>query len=371
MPTSQFDILTQIAPAKTSLSEADRKNPIVIGVVCTLLFHILLFLTARLLPVGALSGSHSNLDAIAARKNKTFDFQLEPAPPEEVQPDRMKFVETNPDAPTNEPDKTANISNRNQQTAQEVAAKEIDPDKRPSVKGREDMDHQNSAIVAGDLSPPQDATAAAPSTSDEKAKEQAAKEARAEQIPLSGTEKNEGKSEDGMATGISKNPAPSNNAAEALEGAKDGKGNSGGLTGLQQSSKPQPKPRPKLRQARQNILSNQIAGTANVGVLGMDAHWSEYGEYMQELIEIVQAQWYSILRDSSISPQRGAHVYVTFKLNSNGEVSVVKVDETAGKPGTYACLNAIQERQPYRKWTEQMIAVLGPEQTITFSFYYE
>lgn len=371
MPTSQFDILTQIARAPTPLSEEDRKNPIVIGVACTVLFHILLYLVAPLLPVDRLGGTHPNLDAIAARKNKTFDFQLEPLPPEEVQPDRMKFVETNPDAPTNEPDKTANISNRNQQTAQEVAAKEIDPDKRPSVKGREDMDHQNSAIVAGDLSPPQDATAAAPSTPEELAKEQAAQQARAEQIPLSGIEKNEGKSEDGMASGISKNPAPSNNATEALDGAKEGKGDSGGMASLQPSSKPQPKPRPKLKQARQNVLSNQIAGTTNVGVIGQDAHWSEYGEYMQELIEIVQAQWYSILRDSAISPTRGAHVYVTFKLNANGEVSVVKVEETAGKPGTYACLNAIQERQPYRKWTEQMIAVLGPEQTMTFSFYYE
>jgi len=370
VPTSQFDILTQKSPTQTSLSEADRKNPIVIGVICTLLFHVLLVVVAPLLPVDRLSGTHSNLDAIAARKNKTFDFELEQVP-SEPEPERMRFVETNPDAPTNEPDKTANVSNRNQQTAQEVAAKEIDPNKRPSVKGREDMDHQNSAIVAGDHAQPQDAAAAASSTPEQQAKEQAAQQARAEQIPLSGTEKNEGLSEDGMASGISKNPEKSNNATESLEGAKDGKGTTGGMASSVQSTKPQPKARPKLTQARQNVLSNQIAGTTNVGVLGLDAHWSEYGEYMQELIEIVQAQWYSILRDSAISPTRGAHVYVTFKLNSNGEVSVVKVEESAGKPGTYACLNAIQERQPYRKWTEQMIAVLGAEQTMTFSFYYE
>lgn len=367
MPTSQFDILTQKAPAQTSLSEEGRKNPVIIGVICTLLFHILLFLVAPLLPVDRLSGSHSNLDAIAAaKKNKTFDFELAPA---EVQPDPMKFVETNPDAPANEPDKTANFSNRNQQTAQEVAATEIDPEKRPSVKGREDMD-KNSAIVAGDSSPPQDAEAAPVTPETQAEQQQVAQQAREAQVPLSGTDKSEGTSEDGIASNKSTSDTPTNHAAEALEGATDGKGANGGLISSLQSSKPQPKPRPKLRQARQNILSNQIAGTTNVGVIGIDARWSEFGDYMQELIEIVQAQWYSILRDSKISPQPGSHVYITFKLNSNGEVLVIKEEDTAGKPGTYACLNAIQERQPYRKWTDQMITILGHDQTITFSFYY-
>ncbi len=368
MPTSQFDILTQQAPTQTSLCEEDRKSPIIIGIVCTVLFHVLLVLVAPLLPVGSLSGNSANLSSKEAKKNKVFDFQLEAMPPAEVKPDPLQFVETNPDAPTNEPDKTANFSNRNQQTAQEVAATVIDPEKRPSVKGREDRDH-NSAIVTGDMTKPQDAAAA--TSAELQAEDRPAQQARAEQIPLSGFDKNEGKSEDGIASNISQNPAPSNKAADTLDGAKEGKDATGGLINSMQSSRPQPKPRPQLKQARQNILSNQIAGTSNIGVLGIDAHWSEYGDYMQELIEIIQAQWYSILRDSKISPTRGSHVYVTFRLTADGAVSVIKVEETAGKPGTYACLNAIQERQPYRKWTNQMITVLGTEQSITFDFYYE
>lgn len=351
------------------MSEEGRKSPIVIGIICTVLFHILLYLVAPLLPVDTLSGAHFKPDP-TAKKDKYFDFELAALPVAEVKPDPMKFVETNPDAPANEPDKTANFSNRNQQTAQEVAATEIDPEKRPSVKGRENMDHNNEAIVAGDMAKPQDATAAV-NTPEVQAEEHPAQQAREAQVPLSGIEKNEGKSEDGIASNKSTSEAQSNNAAEALEGAADGKGADGGLLSSVQSSKPQPKPRPKLRQARQNILSNRIAGTTNVGVLGLDARWSEYGDYMQELIEIIQAQWYRILEASAIAHQRGTHVYVTFKLNSNGEVSVLKVEDTAGKPGTYACLNAIRERQPYRKWTDQMITMLGTEQTMTFSFYYE
>lgn len=370
MSISQFDILTRKAPFQTSLSEDERKSPIIIGIVCTVLLHVLLVLTAPLLPVDSFSGYHFKPDPNAAKKDKYFDFELAALPPAEVKPDPMKFVETNPEAPANEPDKTANFSNRNQQTAQEVAATEIDPEKRPSVKGREDMDH-NPAIVAGDMAKPQDAMTAAVTPEVQAQQEQAAQQAREQQVPLSGFDKNEGKSEDGIASNKSNSEAPTNHAAEALEGAKDGQGAEGGLINTLQASKPQPKPRPKLRQARQNLLTNQIAGTTNVGVLGVDARWSEYGDYLQELIEIVQAQWYSILRDSAIAHPRGTHVYVTFKLNANGEVSVLKVEETAGKPGSYACLNAIQERQPYRKWSDQMITVLGSEQTITFSFYYD
>ena len=61
---------------------------------------------------------------------------------------------------------------------------------------------------------------------------------------------------------------------------------------------------------------------------------------------------------------------VTFKLNSKGEITIGTVEETAGKYGTQACLSAIQDRQPYRKWTDQMITLLGEEQTLGFDFYY-
>ena len=120
---------------------------------------------------------------------------------------------------------------------------------------------------------------------------------------------------------------------------------------------------------RTNLLANGTI-TSNFRVPGIDARWSNYGEYMQELIDRVQARWYSILEDSKFVPTNGSHVSVTFKLNDLGEVSILRVEETAGKAGAYACLNAIQEGQPYRKWTEQMVSDLGKEQTMTFAFYY-
>lgn len=360
------------SPTSSSLREPVNRS-IAIGFICTLLFHVLLLCLAPLLPVEKFAGSHSNLDWVAkANRGKEFNFELTPAE-EPKQPDPFKFVETNPDAPENTPDKTINYSNRNQQSAQKEKPPEIDPENRPSVKGQDEIKN-DSSIVSGDMARPQEGAAVTAAQSAlENMTPQAAQQARAEQVPLQGTEKIDGKSEDGVGSNISQSQSPSNQAEKFLEGAKDGKSATGGLIESPQveDQRPKPRARPRLTQARPNILQNRIAGVANIGILGIDARWSEYGEYMQEFVEIVQASWYSILDESRIAPRPGTHVFVTFTLNSDGEVSIVNTEETAGKQGVYACTNALTVRQPYRKWTDQMIAVLGKQQTITFSFYYQ
>ncbi len=128
----------------------------------------------------------------------------------------------------------------------------------------------------------------------------------------------------------------------------------------------------KITAPRTTILSSRVTGVANPGIIGMDARWSEYGEYLNEIVETVQTRWYHILKESRVSPPRGSHVLITFKINSKGETDIVKVEDSgAGKLGVFACQNAIQAKQPYRKWTKQMIAVLGEEQSLTFAFYYQ
>jgi hypothetical protein len=122
---------------------------------------------------------------------------------------------------------------------------------------------------------------------------------------------------------------------------------------------------------RPTILANQPHGVSRAGQIGVDAKFSEFGDYLQELIEIVQSQWNRVLTQTATYPVTGSKVIIRFTLNSNGEVSrIEEVEETAGKQGTYACLSAIQDRQPYRPWTKEMVAILGNEQQITFQFYY-
>jgi len=52
---------------------------------------------------------------------------------------------------------------------------------------------------------------------------------------------------------------------------------------------------------------------ADISIVGMDAHWSEFGEYLSEIVEIIQAQWHSIIHDSRVSPPHGSYVIVTFR----------------------------------------------------------
>jgi len=342
-----------------------------IGVACTVLFHLLLLWLSPNFSLNKFSGVHSGISVVKPAQGKTFDFEL--APPEEPpKQDPTKYVDTNPDAPENTPDKTANFSNRNQQSAQKEAAKEKDPENRPSVKGQDEIKN-DASIVTGDLSKPQQGAAASPETTKtDEEKQQEEMKARAEKTPLSGFEKTEGKSEEGIATNISKATTPSTNADELVEGAHDAKDPTGGLTALNQATKAQPKARPRLTAPRSTILTNRATGTTNIGILGIDARWSEYGEYMNELLEIVQRKWYYILEESKVSSNRGSHVVVTFKINSKGETEIVKVEDSdAGKLGVSSCTSAITYPQPYRKWTEQMITVLGEEQQITIAFYYQ
>jgi hypothetical protein len=367
---SQFDILTRLA--EPELKRAPEREPseeraILIGIVCTVLFHVLLLVLAPRLALEKFVGSHSNLTAVMKAKQKTFEIELVPPPPA---PEPFKFIETNPDAPSNTPDKTKFFSNRNQQSAQAEAAKEKDEENKPSVKGQDEIKN-DSAIVSGTHTQPQDGAAVTPNNQKDDQKEQQAQQARAEQVPLSGDEKLEGKDDEGIAANKFHNPALSTNANELVEGAKDGKSNDGAQVATNQTGHQQPRARPRLSQARQNILTTRAPGTTNIGVMAVDALRNDYGDYLQELIEVVQAEWYSILDRSSIYPKAGTHVFVMFRLNARGEVTIQSVEDTAGKAGSYACTSAITNRQPYRKWTPQMEAVLGEETTIGFNFYYQ
>ena len=101
------------------LSEKPETRSIQIGVLGTLLIHLLLLLFApRLL---RMDRGHAAAHPPANRK---FNIELVPSPPKPPPPApaRMKYVEANPNAPENIPDKTNNVSDRNQQVAQEKPA---------------------------------------------------------------------------------------------------------------------------------------------------------------------------------------------------------------------------------------------------------
>jgi hypothetical protein len=370
-------VTTQLAhiDPRPDIPEKDRADySIAIGLTCTLLFHLLLVWLSPNFAFDKFAGSHSGITVTSANKGQTFDFELDQPKLAQKEPDPMRFVETNSAAPENIPDKSVFFSNRNQQSAQEVAAKELDPENRPSVKGQDEIKN-DSAIVSGDLAPPQLPTAPSTDTEAKDSQDRVEQKARAEQVPLSGFDKTEGKSEDGIATNIAKSAkSPTNNAQEALEGAPDATDPTGGLVNVAQSQRAQPKERPRLASVslnRTTILTNKFTGVSRIGVHAHDARFTEYGAYLQELAEIVQVQWYKILAESRVSAPSGTHVAVTFKINPKGETEIVKVEDFgAGKQAVFSCQNAITYPQPYRKWSEEMIRILGDSQELTYTFHH-
>ncbi len=344
---------------------------ILIGIGVTVLFHLLLVLLGPQFSFAKFSGSHRGINVNRANKEKSFDFNLMPAPAQPEQAKPFQFVDTNPDAPENTPDKSPNFSNRNQQAANPDKVTELDPEHRSAIKNAQDKIKNDTSVVSGNLSKPQMGAAAMPESSKTDQSESKEQKVRQEQSPLNGFDKTEGKSEEGIATNISQSKTPTTNADQAVEGVRDAKDPDGGLLAVTDAHKAQPKARPRLTAPRTTILTNRAAGVTNIGVGASDAFKSEYGEYLAELEEIVQMQWYATLEESRVSPPHGSHVVITFKINSKGETDIIKVEDSdAGKQGVFSCQTAIQARQPYRKWTEQMISLLGDEQTLTFAFYY-
>ena len=157
-----------------------------IGLAGVLLIHLLLW---------AAMPSLLRFDPVpASRRPKPVghDFNIELAPeifnkPLAKPKDPFKFVETNPEAPENTPDKTNNFAAQNQQVAQEKPTPDGKSD-RPATEGKKDF--ESTQIVSGRLTKPIEHMEAVPPPMEVPPAEQVVAAARAEQNPLSGDEKN-------------------------------------------------------------------------------------------------------------------------------------------------------------------------------------
>jgi hypothetical protein len=356
-------------PARSWWSANPDVRSVQIGVIVTILVHVLLLVLApKLEQLMDARDANGAADDWASRE---FQIELAPEEPEPAVPPPPKFVEINPLAPENEPDKTANIAAQNQQVAQEKPTPDGKSDD-PASEG--DPSAASTAIVTGRQSEPQ-LLLRAPSPSPEpETPEQPM--ARREQTPLPGTEKFEGEDPDGLGSNVGQ-PAPNATPVpERVEGVADAKSDTGARAGAYfkvDRNRPQARPTlpPNVVKARPTPLANREFGTENIGAVAYNAKWSAYGEYLQKFIESVDIQWQRIVEQSSVYPVAGTKVVVVFRMNAKGDISeIVSVTSAGGRAAQDACVSAIVARAPYGAWPEDMIAVLGESQEITFTFHY-
>lgn len=349
-----------------SLSKNPDTRSIQIGLLWTVLVHLLILLLAPQL----LQNEFSSVRYVHSKlRPHTFEVELAPNAFMKPPPSLGHFVEPNPNANNKIPDKTSNFGAQNQQAAQPV------PDKgstlhMPKTEGRKDFAN-DSQVISGRLEKPV-LSRPAPLPQEQQTKAKKKQTQRKEQIPLPGFVKSTGNNAKGYGTDMMNLPKSSTGADKYVSGDKNASKTDGTGAQVAQISPQRPLPRPRLTQVRPAILKDRPMGVAQSGVIGVDAHFSEFGDYLQELIDIVQIQWDQILDSGGTRPKPGSHVMVTFRLSSQGEISeIIKVDGDAGDYGTNAALSAIQDRAPYRAWTKEMVAVLGHSQVISFDFYYE
>jgi hypothetical protein len=63
---------------------------------------------------------------------------------------------------------------------------------------------------------------------------------------------------------------------------------------------------------------------------------------------------------------------VKFIINSDGKITrIVNVENHSSEQAARACASAITDRSPYGVWTDDMKAMLGENQEMTFSFHYQ
>jgi hypothetical protein len=347
--------------------DPDSRSTLV-GIVGVILFYLLLW---------AVSPFLLRLDPVvgAARPQATakqFNIELAPdtfAKAPEKPPQPFKFVETNPDAPENTPDKTMNFAARNTQAAQEEPAEKESSD-RPATTGKKEFE----AIVSGQLTKPVEHVEAVPETP---TPPQEAKVAtlKAEQNPLSGFEKKEGEDKTAYGTNIAKFMENATAIPERIEGAKNAPLIQGATETQPAIDPTKPRPRQSLvatAQVRPSILADNPIGVKGVGPIAYDAKWSNYGAYLQKLIETVQIQWERILAESRIYPPSNSNVKVKFIINSEGKITqIVNYENNSSEQAARACISAITDRSPYGVWTDDMRAMLGEHQEMTFSFHYQ
>ncbi|HEY4989413.1 MAG TPA: hypothetical protein VII09_06375 [Opitutaceae bacterium] len=362
-PPSRKDALKRFAARMKG--DPDSRS-VGFGILAVLVIHFLLFLFAPyLLRTDAVR--HAPRKPAAPRQ-----FNIEIAPdafvtPPPKPPNPNKYIEANPNAPDKVPDQTNNFSSQNQQLAQEKPQPDQHNDK-PKLDGKKDIN--SNQTVSGQLTKPQDSVPVSQPVTTPNKTQSAPKQ---EQNPLAGYEKMKDGA-DGFGSNLGSRPDIAKPMPDKIDGAKDAPVVEGPKTLLPSIDPKKPRARPVLEQThtRPAVFQDNQFGTSNIGPVAVSAKWSSYGAYLHKMMEAIQVQWDRLLMDSRTEPPSGTTVTVKFTMDSKGKITeILDVENTSSEQGKQSCITAITMTAPYGDWTDDMIAVLGNSQELTFQFYYQ
>lgn len=119
------------------------------------------------------------------------------------------------------------------------------------------------------------------------------------------------------------------------------------------------------------LLLRNAVGVNRAGVLGINARFSNYGDYTQRMLEAVQSSWWSIIERSRFEGVSRGQVIIRFQLHRDGTVTDTTIlASEVTRVMSLACKDAVMAPAPYDIWRADMVALYGESDTVTINFFY-
>ncbi|MEY4307605.1 MAG: hypothetical protein RJA95_973, partial [Verrucomicrobiota bacterium] len=131
------------------------------------------------------------------------------------------------------------------------------------------------------------------------------------------------------------------------------------------------RPRASVPSGTTGLLLRNAVGVSRAGAVGIDARFSNYGDYTQRMLEAIQSSWWSIIERSKFEGVSRGRVTVRFRLHRDGTVTdaeILRNDVT--RVMSLACKDAVMAPAPYDLWRADMVAMFGESDTVTINFLY-
>lgn len=288
-------------------------------------------------------------------------LRVEIVPAEAEEPEQ--FTQTNPAVPANPPDETPFFSDRDQQAAQ-PEPDDGDPS-TPTVE--DDFPEPTQNLVRGDShAVPEEVEQWLEGGGD--GLDSLPKQRAIPQFsPPDGGE--------GIAVPVApeiEQPLENATMHVPVDGGGAAPSELEGSESLEQPEVLPPRPRPVLPQFLNGPVGPRHGAAPRLGRVAVDANFSEFGDYIARMLDVIIRQWHILAWDSLGAAERGTMVSISFRIDLHGQVHSLEVQEsTASLTGTLICQDAIESRQPFGPWTQEMRQVLGDEQTIRIRFFYQ
>ncbi len=161
-----------------------------------------------------------------------------------------------------------------------------------------------------------------------------------------------------------------------------------GAGGQAQQAKPEPAPVPKpaaeapkpvnperpramVPSGTAGLLLRNNVGVNRAGLVAVDARFSQYGDYVQRMMEAIQSSWWDIIERSRFETVATGSCLVRFVLRRDGTVHDAQILRSdVPRMMALACKDAVMAPAPYDPWRADMVALYGEEDVVTISFHY-